>query len=89
MNIVEILEEEHREEELTLIKAFRMLKKIVDKEEDKSKFNKLLDVFMENDLNKKHRYLLGHLLTDYYSKIEKDPVVIRLLKVKDKTNLNR
>ena len=87
--MVEILEEEHKEEELTLIKAFKLLKKIVDKEEDQSKFDKLINVFMENDLNKKHRYLLGHLLTDYYSKIQKDPLVIKLLHMKNKTNLNK
>lgn len=87
--MVEILEEEHQEEELTLIKAFKLLKKIVDKEEDQSKFDKLINVFMENDLNKKHRYLLGHLLTDYYSKIQKDPMVIKLLHMKNKTNLNK
>lgn len=44
---------------------------------------------MKNEFNKNRRYILGHLLTEYYQLIEADPKVIDLLLLKDKTNLSR
>ena len=44
---------------------------------------------MVSDFNKNRRYILGHLLTEYYEIIEKDKRAIMLLQLKDKTNLTK
>lgn len=66
-----------------------MLKKIIMKQEPKETFPKLVDIFMASDFNKNRRYILGHLLTEYYEVIDKDRRAIMLLQLKDKTNLTK
>lgn len=59
------------------------------KQEPKETFPKLVDIFMASDFNKNRRYILGHLLTEYYEVIDKDRRAIMLLQLKDKTNLTK
>lgn len=69
--------------------ALKRLRAIIKKEESKECFGSLVKKFLGSDLNKNKRYILGHLLTEYYEIIEKDEVVLTLLKMGDKTNLNK